>query len=1192
MERLLLVALLLLLLATTAQAKTGRTFYDDQLMARVRQKIATQDWAKAEVEQSRTACEWLLKMPDQELWDFIPPPEQLRAINVCISHDCPVCGDEITRKAGHYPWITSREKPFKLECPVCHNVFPSNDFQPWNTAGKDAPADDTPGYVDKGVGWSDKQDGRRYYFVPYYIFWQRWSKDVLGGIRDLARAYLLTDDPAYAHKCALMLCKIASEYARFDYATQCYHEGVYGIGGRISDYIWTTGNDYNLGTALDAIWPALGRDAELRSFLAGKGVGDPEQICYQSLLMVMTNDIMTGKAAGNMGMHQSTLCALAIVADNHDPALGATTEDMRKWLMSGPGRIEDLLWNGFWREGLGAESSPGYASGWCSSFYEVAALLPRLGEDIWSNPKLKKMADIGLDYTVAGKFCPDIGDCGSCLGTGRIGWSASLQGPAFMHYQDPRHARMLTQMGATNKSLLDEAFLDEEQVKEAAAKPGADIQWRSRNLGGYGLSILERGAEPNQRALTLYYGDANGGHGHYDRLNVELFAFGRPMMPDDGYPTPFRRPDFYEWRRCDTSRHYLVQVDEQPHDNLFAGRLNTFATAPELQVVDAAAERAYEGKASLYRRTAALVDISAEASYLVDIFRVRGGSQHDWCFHGPPFPEFKVAGGTLGPVQEKGTLAGEGVPYGAKPPLMRSDEGTVVDLQSARGLLTGDRYSDLTPKGWTTHADGILTQKTGVPVTVKLEAPLPAGKCRLFASVWDYLSGANEVDLTLGGTTVTLHYEPGADKQDFRWVHLDADLPQPATEVTITARSIGQAYLLLDRLVLSRNLTLDQPKVSVAAASSGYQGFWNVQRMKPAGMWSATWRKPDEDLSLTMTMPAGCTQEVISCLGEPELVPGAPKTIQYVLGRNGSLEGQDAAAAGLLSRYVAVVEPHKGPAAVRKAELLTSAQAAPETVGLKVTRTGATDLLHSSLTPGERVTWQGAARPLTVQGEYALVTLDNTGLQRACLVNGTLLQYGGITVKCAPPLAGKVVAVDHKRNAITLDKPVPNPGAFRDTVVIFGNDLHSTSYMVQKAEVTGGQTILLLGDVLCIVGMGAVQEFDQAKGALVSDRAFDTYGRTEHDRQAGRWIYNEDKSRCFRLAGIEQARRLVLEGATGDLAQAFTDADGDGRRLYWISDIGPGDGWRLPSVTWLKRRAGGVYDVEAQVEVKLTVPQG
>jgi hypothetical protein len=39
-----------------------------------------------------------------------------------------------------------------------------------------------------------------------------------------------------------------------------------------------------------------------------------------------------------------------------------------------------------------------------------------------------------------------------------------------------------------------------------------------------------------------------------------------------------------------------------------------------------------------------------------------------------------------------------------------------------------------------------------------------------------------------------------------------------------------------------------------------------------------------------------------------------------------------------------------------------------------------------------------------------------------------------------------------------------------------------------------------------------------------------------------------------------------------DLDAVFGDANNDGRRLFWISDIGPGDTFRLPLVAQLERK--------------------
>ncbi|MCD6361744.1 MAG: hypothetical protein J7M38_12890, partial [Armatimonadetes bacterium] len=558
--KLLLLGALLVVTGMTAQAKSARTYYDDETMARMRAKIEAHDWARAQVEAAGRRAQWHLQMSDEELWDFVPPPEQMRAINVHIGHDCPVCGPEITRKAGHYPWKMDRDRPFKVTCPVCGRTFPDNDFVPWNTEGLAGEPATGERPTDYGLGWL-APDGRRYWFVAYYIFWQRWVRDIIGGMEDLGRAYLLTGDPKFGHACAVMMAKVADEYRRFDYPTQGYHEGRFGIPGRISDRIWTTGDDTRIALAYDAIYPIFDEDPGLLAFLRGKGITDPRRTIEHDMLAVMAEDVLGGRTcAGNMGMHQRTACVLAIVLDNDDPDLGPTTDRMREWLMSGDGRVEDLLWNGFWRDGMGAESSPSYSSSWCRNFYEIADLLPRLGVNIWDNPKLKKMADIGIDMAINGRWGPDIGDCGGPRGGGPPGRWPKVIGEAFTHYGEPRHAQLLAAMGAHSRDLFEDWF-DEDAVARVVEEHGPDFALPTRDIGGYGLAILEAGAGEHQRGLSLYYGSAEGGHGHHDRLNIEMWALGRPMMPEDGYPTPFTRPDFWQWRSTDTYKHYCVVVD-------------------------------------------------------------------------------------------------------------------------------------------------------------------------------------------------------------------------------------------------------------------------------------------------------------------------------------------------------------------------------------------------------------------------------------------------------------------------------------------------------------------------------------------------------------------------------------------------------------------------------------------------------
>jgi len=1163
-----LVCALLIAAAGMGWAKTARSYYDAETMDRVRQKVEEHDWAQAQVEAARSAAQWHLQMSDEELWEFVPPPEQMRAINVHIGHDCPFCGPEITRKAGHYPWEMDRDRPFKLTCPVCGRVFPDNDFEPWNTEGLDGEPEraQAPGerIIDRGLGWVGP-DGRRYWFVPYYIFWQRWVQDIIGGMKTLSRAYLLTGEPKFGHACAVMMAKLAGEYERFDYPTQGYHEGRFGVTGRISDRIWTTGNDTTIALAYDAIYPIFDEDPELLEFLRGKGIDDPRHTIEQGLLAVMARDVLGGvNAVGNMGMHQRTACVLAIVMDNDDPEFGPTTEQMREWLMSGPGRVEDLLWNGFWRDGLGAESSPSYSSSWCRNFYEIADLLPRLGVEIWDNPKLKKMADLGIDMAVNSRWGSDIGDCGGAAGGGTIGRWTNVLGRAFTQYGEPRHAQVLAAQNATSRDLFEDWF-DEEAVARAVEEHGPDFALPTRAIGGYGLAILEAGDADDRRGLSMYYGSAEGGHGHHDRLNIEMWALGQVVLPEDGYPTPFTRPDFWRWRSTDTHKHYCVVVNETTQTSQQAGDLNAIVSTPGVQLCDGSAETAYPGLTSLYRRTAALIDISPQDGYLLDIFRVRGGTQHDWCFHGPIWFDLSLEGGELGPPQEHGTLAGPNVPFGTRPHAgVRG--GIPMNLPAAEGLLPGEDYGTLSAEGWAICNMSVLTKLPDAAIGLDT-APLPAGPQRVFARVYDYNTGTSVLDVVAGGVTATLRVEPGG-AEGWRWVEAPIDLPARTTEVTLTAREVGQTYLQLDHLVFVDDPDLDHPRV-IGDGSSGYHGLYNVRRMTPDGMWHASWRKADEDLGLTMTMPAGLAHEVIVCDASPELRPGNPDEVQYVIGRRVLPGDRIDAGDELLSTFVATAEPHRGEPTITRVELLEGSGAGPGTVGVAVHREGAIDLIHSALSP-ERCEWRFNGETLSVDAEYALVTLNAEGVQRAMVINGTALGFGDFALDTAPALEATVTGVDFATNTITIDAELPDPDALLGRVVSLGNDLQRGAYTVTEAQAVEGGTRLGFGDVLYIIGMGAVTETDAAAGTLTGDRNTRGYGRIDGGHHEGRWLYTEDRSTSYRIASVDRAL-FGLQGTDDDLGAVFADTDGDGRRLYWIVDVGPGDICRVPSVTWWER---------------------
>jgi hypothetical protein len=179
-----------------------------------------------------------------------------------------------------------------------------------------------------------------------------------------------------------------------------------------------------------------------------------------------------------------------------------------------------------------------------------------------------------------------------------------------------------------------------------------------------------------------------------------------------------------------------------------------------------------------------------------------------------------------------------------------------------------------------------------------------------------------------------------------------------------------------------------------------------------------------------------------------------------------------------------------------------------------------------------------------------------------------------------------VLSVDHEANTITLDGGLPVPEAALDRVLILASPHHQTSYTIVGAEVADGKTTVDFGDTLMLVQMGPVEATDDAAGTVTLGKL----GRVDGRNHEGRWLLNEDRSTWLRITEC-RGNVFSVEGAEEPLDEIFADPDGDGRRQFWISDVGPGDTWRLPAVTFVERVRDNVYQVDAMTEVTLSVPR-
>ncbi len=98
-----------------------------------------------------------------------------------------------------------------------------------------------------------------------------------------------------------------------------------------------------------------------------------------------------------------------------------------------------------------------------------------------------------------------------------------------------------------------------------------------------------------------------------------------------------------------------------------------FFPEDRVQVIEAEASNAYPELARVYRRGLMLVRVDSEHVYVVDVFRVAGGTFYDYSFHsygsddGRGLQVAAEGDSLVWEEQTRGTLAGEDVAFGEKP---------------------------------------------------------------------------------------------------------------------------------------------------------------------------------------------------------------------------------------------------------------------------------------------------------------------------------------------------------------------------------------------------------------------------------------------------------------------------------------------------------------------------------------------
>ncbi len=648
--------------------KQGRSYYSDDLLA-VAQANLDEHPELVDTVKRKTRFEG---MSDAELFAALPSWNVPRQ---CYSNwPCPTCGDEVFKTSGFYPWHVDRGHPFKAQCPVCKEWYPSNDWAGDDFTSGDAP-DDGWGN-DLGTGDRAKAAG----WVAYYNHRALWE-GVGRHIHRLAMRYLLLGDEESAHRAAVLLARMAYVYPGMNMRWQQVRTKYKRPGRLLVDGNWER-NDILVpaAKAYDAIFDHIEQDAQLVEFLKTKdpaiqSPADVKALIDTYLIQVFGWDWMRRElSGGNMGAREEDMAQFAVCA-NMGPISDRWIEELFTHAYNSGGNRggfdDETLINTTTREGVVWISAFGYAIGYVPSKSDMAEILSRVDSprrqsrcnlyDPLQYPKFRAEYDTWIDFLVAGQFAPSYGDSGAGRGARYPRGAASIVREsyerAYRRWPTDRIARAIYRLGKRKPSLFVEDIWPqvEAQAKELPPEPPA----KSRVMDGVGFAFLEsRPDAPDLKAragIAVRYGYGRGHH-HNDNLNIELFAKGFSLAPELGYPC-WAHP---MGNTQHVTLHNTGMIDRKPQypGCISHGDLEMFASAPEASFVDISAQPA--GFTSrTYRRALCLADAPGGNVYLLDIFRMAGGDTRTLGFHGPAYDDFQSSlefSGDLGGDEEAAHL--------------------------------------------------------------------------------------------------------------------------------------------------------------------------------------------------------------------------------------------------------------------------------------------------------------------------------------------------------------------------------------------------------------------------------------------------------------------------------------------------------------------------------------------------------
>ncbi len=688
--------------ASTVFAKDSY-FFPQKLMERAQVNTEKYEYPAQVKRGVINAAEKYLSFSDEQLWDMMFGASIDRSWMVWSDGHCPSCRKPVIMYNWK---IDPFKHPWKLQCPNCSMFFPTNDFETYyksglnergvfvfeladksllyNTAASD-PADPLHKFgVDDGHGYIDGE--KKWRFIGTYLIYGQWKAMVLDGIKKTADAYTLTGDVKYSHIAAILLDRVADLYPDFDYITQAVVYEKDRHHGYVSVWHDACEETRELATAYDQIKTGISKDNCLVEFLAGKAarynMDNPKttpELIYKNIERGILQDAIENniKIQSN---YPNTDIALAVMHS----ILG--NEDNHK---SAEKIIDSMIIKATLVDGVtGEKGLCGYAAGATHNLARFLGLYSRRSDEFLPHlfarhPQLAKTWRFHIDTLCIDSFYPLAGDAlwfGAEAGGYRgvfFQYNRPIEPSLYSFFNqmyevtgDHAYIQALYQgnleintgisstleinRNYTTKSSVHLGLKDlprdvfgispvdfQRKVGHIIDKYGSRFDLESVNKNDWCLAILRSGNGDETRALWVKY-DTAGQHGHYDGLNVGLFAKGLDLMPDFGYAPPNHGGWFSDksnWYRM-TAAHNTVVINGRSQlshsenfiseNRLFSaivkGENDMWAIGGDCKVSQFDGAEFYAAKQ--YQRMVCLVDIDDDNFYVVDVFRVAGGSDH------------------------------------------------------------------------------------------------------------------------------------------------------------------------------------------------------------------------------------------------------------------------------------------------------------------------------------------------------------------------------------------------------------------------------------------------------------------------------------------------------------------------------------------------------------------------------------